>query len=141
VPRETGHMNITEPWIKVEADPLTKGRVIFNRSPRYRNKRFPWQLIVDKYKGDALFVGTNEEYEDFVYCFGKVERYYTKNCHDVARAISGSRLFVGNQSSAFWIAAALMKPLIQEVFPPAPNSIVKYEGALYLWDNSQLNNI
>ena len=141
ISRKNGLMNITEPWIKVEADPLTKGSVIFNRSHRYRNNRFPWQFIVDKYRDDALFIGTKEEHEDFVYCFGNVPYYKTKHCLDVARAIKGSRKYVGNQSSAFWIAAGLMHPLIQEVFPPAPNSIVKYEGASYLWDNTELKTI
>jgi hypothetical protein len=52
----------------------------------------------------------------------------------VAKAISSADFFVGNQSSAFWIAASLMKPLLQETFPPCPNSIIKYDGATYCLD-------
>jgi len=136
VPRETGHMNITEPWIKVEADPLTKGRVIFNRSPRYRNKRFPWKDVLNFFGKRALFVGAEYEHQDFCNVVGDVEYYKTPSCLEVAKAIEGADFFVGNQSSAFWIAAALRKPLLQETFPPCPNSIIPYERAWYCFDGN-----
>lgn len=135
VPRKTGHMEITEPWIKVDENPDGKGRVVINRSLRYHNDQFPWQRIVDKYRDRAVFIGTDEEHADFCFKFGSIDRYKTENCLEVARMINACDLFVGNQSSSFWIAAALRKPLIQEVFLPAPNSIVKYESAVYLFDD------
>ena len=134
IPRETGHMKIDSPWISVEDDRFTKGRVIFNRSHRYRNGKFPWNDVAKHFGNRALFIGTEEEHEDFCDKFGKVEYYKTKDCLQVARAISGADFFVGNQSSAFWIAAALHKPLIQETFELAPNSIVPYKNAVYCMD-------
>lgn len=136
VPKKTGHMHITEPWIKVSADENTKGRVIFNRTPRYRNLNFPWGKILKHFGNKSLFIGTDREYEDFLDKVGPIERYETENCLKVAEAIQGADFFVGNQSSSFWITAALQKPLIQEVFPPAPNSVVEYEGATYCLDGN-----
>jgi len=134
VSRKTGHMKINDPWIKVEEDPLTKNRVIFNRSHRYRNDKFPWKDVLHFYGKKALFIGTKEEHEDFCKIVGNVEYYKTPSCLDVAKAIAGSDFFVGNQSSAFWIAASLMKPLLQETFEPCPNSIVSYKNAFYCAD-------
>jgi hypothetical protein len=134
VPRETGHMEITEPWLKVEADPLTKGRVIINRTPRYRNPNFPWKNVLKHFRDKALFIGTEEEHSSFNSEVGSIEYYKTENCHDVARAIEGSEFFVGNQSSAFWIAAGLRKPLLQEMDLVVTNSVVPFDGAMYPYD-------
>jgi len=131
VDKINGHFEITEPWLKVEADPLTKNRVIFNRSPRYRNNSFPWKKVLKFFGDKALFIGADHEYADFCNAVGNVERYHTASCLEVAKAIEGADFFVGNQSSAFWIAAGLRKPLLQETYIIAPNSIVPYEGAWY----------
>jgi len=130
VPRGHGHMQITEPWIKVEADQNTKGRVIFNRTPRYRSPHFSWDKVHKHFGDKALFIGREDEHKEFCDLFGNIEYYKTNSCLDVAKAIEGSDFFVGNQSSSFWIAAGLFKPLLQETCE-VPNSIVKYEGAHY----------
>jgi hypothetical protein len=136
VNRYDGHFEIKEPWIKVQPDPLTKDRVIFNRTPRYRNPTFPW-CSVHKHFGDrALFVGTPEEHTLFVNEIGPIERYETADCLAVARAIKGSDYFVGNQSSSFWIAAAMFHPLLQEVDQGCPNSIVPFDRATYCRDGN-----
>jgi hypothetical protein len=134
VPRDTGHMEITEPWLKVEADPLTKGRVIINRTPRYRNPNFPWKNVLKHFGDKALFIGTEQEHLDYLCEVGNIEYYKTENCLDVARAIEGSEFFVGNQSSAFWIAAGLRKPLLQEMDLVVTNSVVPFDGAMYPYD-------
>ena len=136
VDRNNGFFEITEPWLKVEKDPLTNGRIIFNRSPRYRNDKFPWKMLLAHYGSRAMFVGTDYEHKDFCEIVGNVEYYKTESCLDVAKAIEGSDLFVGNQSSSFWIAAGLRKPLIQEVYEPAPNSIIPYESSIYCFDGN-----
>jgi ADP-heptose:LPS heptosyltransferase len=81
-------------------------------------------------------VGTDDEYDDFVRSFGNVARHLTKDCLEVAKAIAASKLYVGNQSSAFWIAAGLRVPLLQEVYEHAPNSIIRYQGAVYCFDGN-----
>jgi hypothetical protein len=131
VPRNNGHVEIYRPWITVNADPLTKGRVIFNRSHRYRNENFPWKKVLKHFGDRALFTGTENEHKDFCKEVGQVEYYKTPSCLQVAEAIEGSDFFVGNQSSSFWIAAALMKPLIQETHETLKNSVVPYDKAVY----------
>jgi hypothetical protein len=135
VPTKNGHVQITQPWIKVSEDNNMIGKVIFNRSHRYRNPQFPWKEIYKKYKDIAVFIGTKEEHEDFCDIIGKIDHYPTKDCLKVAEAINSCSLFVGNQSSACWIAMGLMKPLIQEVSLIVPNSITKYKGAIFGFDN------
>jgi ADP-heptose:LPS heptosyltransferase len=132
-----GHFEISSPWIDVEPDPLTKGRVIFNRTPRYRNPKFPWSYLSMHFNDRALFIGTDEEHELYEKEVGKpIERYPTPDCLAVARAIKGSDYFVGNQSSAFWIAAAMFHPLLQETDPGCPNSIIQFPRATYCIDGN-----
>ncbi len=135
VNRQNGHFEIKGPWIEVDPDPLTKGRVIFNRTPRYRNPNFSWTKVAKHFGDRALFVGTPDEHELYEREVGiPIERYETEDCLAVARAIRGSDFFVGNQSSAFWIAAAMFHPLLQEVDCVVTNSIVRYDGAQYAID-------
>jgi hypothetical protein len=130
-----GHFEISGPWIEVEPDPLTKGRVIFNRTPRYRNPKFPWHYVAKHFGDKALFVGTDEEYALYQREVGvPIERYETADCLAVARAIKGSDFFVGNQSSSFWIAAAMFHPLLQETDAGCPNSIIPFSRATYYLD-------
>ena len=131
VPRGHGHVEITDAWLKVDADPLTKERAIFNRTHRYRNPNFPWKPVYDHFGDKAIFIGTEDEHQNFEHEVGKIEYYKTESCLDVAMAIEGADFFVGNQSSSFWIAAGLRKPLIQEMDQVVTNSIVPYEGARY----------
>lgn len=136
VDRRNGFLDLSNPWIDVEPDPLTKGRIIFNRSPRYRNYNFPWDKVLHHFGNKSLFIGTPQEHKDFIKEVGKIEYYETPSCLEVAKAIKGSEFFVGNQSSSCWIAMAMHHPLLQEVFTPAPNSIVEYEGAWYAFDDN-----
>jgi len=129
-----GHLEITEPWLSVDPSPLTKGRVIFNRTPRYRNPIFPWHYVYKHFGDRALFVGTDEEHKEFEQLYGPIERQRAANCYEVAQFISGSDFFVGNQSSACWIAMGLFKPLLQETDPVVKNSKVNFDGANYCSD-------
>jgi len=130
VNRYNGHLEINEPWLKVDSDPNTSGRIIFNRTPRYRSPYFSWDKVYKHFGKKALFIGTENEYKEFCDLFGNIEYYKTESCLDVAKAIQGSEFFVGNQSSSFWIAAGLRKPLLQETCA-VPNSIINYDGAHY----------
>lgn len=130
VDKYNGHLEINGPWLKVDADPNTSGRVIFNRTPRYRSPYFSWDKVYKHFGQKSLFVGTENEHKEFCDLFGNIEYYKTKSCFEVAKAIQGSDFFVGNQSSSFWIAAGLRKPLLQETCE-VPNSIINYDGAHY----------
>jgi hypothetical protein len=124
-------------WIDAEADHRTKGKVICCRSTRYRNYLFPWHKIIKKLGDDAIFCGTKDEYD----VFQKENRisipyFKTMNMLHLANAIKGSRLFIGNQSSPFWLAAGLNHPCIQETCQFVQDSIVPYKRAVYCDDGN-----
>ena len=119
-------------WIHVTPDPRTAGRIVVARSPRYRNYNFPWRKIARRYGSKLSFVGIVQEYEAFVRETGvKVEWLPTRDLLDVARAIEGADFFFGNQSSPFWVAAGLNKPLVLEVCQQIPDCCLPYQGASY----------
>ena len=118
----------SSPWLSATPSPLSKGRVVINRTGRYRNPCFPWLKIVDHYKHHLLFVGLDYEWREFCGHFGYVDFQPTDNLLQVAELIAGSELFIGNQSSAGAIAEGLKHRRIQEsslvfpdcIFPQAP---------------------
>jgi hypothetical protein len=132
--KELGVEPCIEKWLKVEPNLNLQGKIVCCRSTRYRNDKFPWRELVEKIRDRIVFIGVHDEYGDFVKNFGKVDRHLSNNCLDIAQAIAGSDMFIGNQSSPFWIAAGLHHPLIQETCLDVPDSIVRYEGANYFID-------
>lgn len=121
------------PWLS-GIEPRQIVPVVINRSARYHNDRFPWRRVVEKYRKEAIFIGLPEEHEDFCRRFGNVLRWPTADYLDVAQVIAGSKLFIGNQSSPFAVAAALGHPVLQEVYPGLPDCIFNYPRAVYGWD-------
>jgi hypothetical protein len=108
-----------EPWLTVQ--PKRVAPIVINRTPRYPNGNFPWQMLIEAVRGRALFIGLDKEYESFVSEFGDIPRYCCANLLEAAQAIAGADLYIGNQSSCRAIAEGLKKPVIQEVHPPIPN--------------------
>jgi predicted SAM-dependent methyltransferase len=106
------HIDRNEPWITV---PETKrvNKVIIHRSPRYHTG-FPWRSVVEKYGKNITFVGDHYEYCDFVQRFGLVHYYKTETYRELAAVIKGSELYIGNQSSPFWVSCAMAHPTIVE---------------------------
>jgi hypothetical protein len=111
------------PWLKAKASKLSKGRVVINRTGRYRNPVFPWMGVVDHYKHHLLFTGLEYEWKEFCGHFGYVDFLPTENMLQVAEIIAGSELFIGNQSSAFAIAEGLKHHRIQETDLTYPDCI------------------
>jgi hypothetical protein len=132
--KELGVEPCIEKWLEVKPNLNLQGKMVCCRSTRYRNDSFPWDKIVNRFRDRIVFIGVHDEYGDFVNSFGKVDRHLSNNCLDIAQAIAGSDMFIGNQSSPFWIAAGLHHPLIQETCIDVPDSIVRYEGANYFID-------
>ncbi len=121
------------PWLKVKPCKSTSGRVVVCRSPRYHNHAFPWRKIIDSLGKKIVFVGLDSEHADFCHLAGfNVERHPTKTLLEVAEAIAGSELFIGNQSSPCWIAMAMGHPLIQESHPQIRDSIVERPNARFV---------
>lgn len=120
--------NDKKPWLTI--DPVHVAPVVFARSPRYRDPKFRWDRVVEKYKGSSVFIGSNDEHSDFVKLFGRVPHHKTKNLLDVARVISGAKLFVGNQSCPYSIAEGLKKDSILETYPAGSNTIFDRDGVI-----------
>lgn len=127
------HSACEEPWIEVDK-PEFKFPVIVARSQRYQEKTFPWKAVVKKYSGSIGFVGTTDEYSDFVNTNGFVPYVPTPTMLDLARVISGCSLFIGNQSAPYAVAEALKKRTIQETWTQSPNCVFERSTAYYITD-------
>ena len=125
---ETPNLN---PWLKVKPSPDSKGRVIVARSARYHTGRFPWKDVAKKYGKKMLFIGHADEHADFEAVVGmQVELAVTPDFLRIAEIIAGSEMFIGNQSAAYWVAAGLGHPLIQEQFNA--DSTIPRDNAQYI---------
>jgi len=107
--------DLDKPWISVQnPNKYTNGKIVVARGARWHGEYFPWRQIVEEFKDDIVFVGLPEEHQDFCSLFGNVEYFPTKDLYEVAEAIAGSALFIGNQSSPNAICEGLKHSCIQE---------------------------
>jgi hypothetical protein len=60
----------------------------------------------------------------------------TKDLYEAAQVIAGCELFVGNQSACFWLAEAMKKRIVLEVWPGGPNCLIKRDGVVNGWDRT-----
>jgi hypothetical protein len=120
------------PWLHIEPSAETRGRIVVARSLRHQNPQFPWGRFAEQYSNRWVFVGLPEEHQAFQDQFGRIEHKPTADLLEVARLIAGSELFIDNQTSSCWIAMGLGHPLIQEVSPACPNSIIARPNATFL---------
>lgn len=124
-----------EKWLNIE--PVTVGKYVFSRTPRYRNNQFPWLWIYEKFGKDAVFVGTEREHVDFVRDFGKIQRVNTLDLYDVASVIAGCDTFFGNQSCPFAIAEGLKHKSVLEVWHGNPNTLFDRANVVHGWHYKQ----
>lgn len=122
--RITGHAQ----WLHgITPDPHTAGRVVIARSPRYQNDSFPWPEILRFYNNIITFVGLPQEHADFEAQFDvRIPYRPVASFLEMASVISGSELFIGNQSAPGAIAEGLKHPRIQETCLFVPDCI--YQG-------------
>lgn len=123
------------PWLKCGAKRhwMKNGtliKVIANRTERFQNPHFPWRSVVEKYSGEIAFAGTDDEYAAFIAKFGCIPRILCDDALQLAEAINGAKLFIGNQSLARAIAEGLKKPIVQECWPQLPNCIWERPDAI-----------
>lgn len=123
----------TSPWLFVDPSEGTKGKVICARSPRYNNPTFPWNRVAWEYTNRLRFIGLNDEHRMFQGMLSRVvERIHVNNFKEMAQAISGSDLFIGNQSSPCWVAMGLGHRMIQETSDLNPDSIIPRDNAQFV---------
>lgn len=129
-----------ESWLTVEPAEGISDRIVIARSARYHNPHFPWKKIVQHYGERILFIGIPEEHADFCRQFGKVEHQKTADLLEAAQLITGSALFIGNQSSPNAVAEGLKHRRIQEtnlgvpdcIFPGSTNAQYVADGGVVL---------
>ena len=112
-----------ETWL--EADPLRIASVVINRTFRYRcpSGTASWQNLLEQANitQNGIFVGSDEEHEDFEKSTGfRVQYYPVKDFKELADIIAGADLFMGNQSAAYSIAMALGKSSVLETIKIKP---------------------
>lgn len=120
------------PWILVDKLEEIEGKpVLMHRSARWRSLDFPWKRIMQIHGKQAVFVGLEKEYFDFVNDWGYLPYVQTSNMLELARLIAGCRLYIGNQSLPYSIAAGLHKDSLLEVWPDGPNCYFPRKNAFY----------
>jgi len=107
-----------KPWLTVPS--INSTPVVFNRSLRYHHCDALWINLRARFP-DAVFIGHENEYADFVKRFGLIERVKCRDLLEAATMIASSKLFCGNQSCLAAIAEGLKVDMILEVDPRVPN--------------------
>jgi len=102
-----------------------------HRSHRYREDKFPWAQIVEKYGDRMVFSGYNPEWAEFIERFGRIHYHSPTNLLELARVIAGGVIFIGNQSCPYAIAEGLKVDSIQETWKGGPNCIFNRPNGFY----------
>lgn len=112
--------DLSKQWLFIEPNPVAD--IIINRTKKYHDSNNIDWSILKPYEKLCNFVGFKNQYEWFVKEFGiDIEFYETNNALDLAKIISGSKLFIGNQSLPFAIAEGLKKPRCLQFFSEFDN--------------------
>jgi hypothetical protein len=114
--------DLSSPWLFVEPSSLTKSSIVIARSSRYQMPYIDYSYL--RNYPDVCFVGLAEEYLEMKEQIPALRFLETSNFYELATLISGSRLFIGNQSFPFSIAEALKVNRLLEVCYKIPNVIV-----------------
>jgi hypothetical protein len=129
-----------EPWLTIE--PVKVAPVVINRTGPgrhpghvYHGQNFPWGRVVQKYRTQAVFIGTALEHEIFAGVFGDVPYYSTPSLFEAAQVIAGASLFIGSQSCPHALAQGLGRPIILEVWHNGPNCLGTRPNIVNAWDH------
>jgi hypothetical protein len=108
--------NLSRPWL-FNIPSTYVADIVVNRTMRYHDKEeIDWSLL-DNYQERAIWIGKRKEYWTFVEKTGlRLTPYICGDLLDVAQAIKGSKLFIGNQSVCFAIAEAMKVPRVLEIY-------------------------
>jgi hypothetical protein len=127
-------VDVTQSWLKVRPSSQTEGKIVVSRTPRYRNDYFPWKELVETFRDCIYFIGIWDEYVDFVRKFGDIRYLVCDDLYDVAAAIAGSELYIGNQCGPTAICEALKHRMVQEVDAQIPDCIYPRDNATFCVD-------
>lgn len=114
------------PWLSIKPDTTYSETIVIGRSERYRNPLIDYSFF-SRYP-DVAFVGVESEYLDIKKYIPGIKWIKVDNFKRMAEVISGSKLFIGNQSLSFSIAEGLKTRRILEVFWESPNVVPSGEN-------------
>lgn len=125
----------TSPWLRAEPIAEFAGKVVVNRTKRYQNKEFPWMRILQRNKGQCVFIGNRDEHHGLITPAGGGLRWAkTETAMDIAKIIASARVFVGNQSMCLWVALGLGVPTVAECWKTSPDVRIARKNAQYIFN-------
>lgn len=111
---------VKESFISQLDDLDISNSIIVNRTSRYRNPQISYSFINSR-QGKVYFVGTYEEYSDFINEVPKAIYLEVENFLHLAACIAVCKAFIGNQSFCFSLAEAMQTTRVLELCAFAPN--------------------
>jgi hypothetical protein len=114
--------DLSSQWLFIEPSSITRNSIVIARSSRYQMPYIDYSFLSNY--PEVCFVGLAEEYLEMKKQVPALRFLETNNFYELATLISGSRLFIGNQSFPFSIAEALKVNRLLEVCYKIPNVIV-----------------
>jgi hypothetical protein len=124
------YFNLSNPWLTVEQNTLSD--IVISRTTRYPGV-LDYRKALSKFRDKCIFVGLDDEYENFVKNYGFLRFAPTKTLLESAKIISGAKFFLGNQSVNLAIAEGLKIPRFVETSQDCPNCIPIGYGAHSSW--------
>lgn len=110
-----------ETWLTIP-EPISTGKIVIHRSPRYNSHDFPWERLIQERRKDLLFVGLNHEHTKFQEDFKtSVSFMQVRDFLELARLIAGARACVMNQSFPLSIAIGCGQKVICEAIARSPD--------------------
>jgi hypothetical protein len=119
-------------WLTIDRPAQPSGSVVFNRTGIRLGVPGFWETCYERFGREAVFVGHPNEHRAFCEQVGQIEFLPTGDLLDVAHAIAGSLLFVGNQSCPYAVAEGLKHPSILGTEPGIPDCKVRRPDCLQL---------
>jgi hypothetical protein len=119
--------DLGKPWLQVTPNESFRDQVLIARSSRYHAPEIDYSFL--QQYANLLFVGLPEEYEAMKQAIPNLKYHPVKDFLELAEAIAGCRLFIGNQSFPFSLAEAVKANRILEVYHQVPNVVPEGPGA------------
>ncbi len=131
--------DLSRPWLTVEPDRTYAGCIVVARSFRYRNLALSHGFLEGR--GDVVFVGLRDEYEDFKRQVPSARWVEVRDFLELARIVAGARLFIGNQSFPYSLAEGLKVRRVLELDPGMPNVVPAGEHAYDVLFQKQFEHV
>ena len=118
--------DLSKPWLKADPDSSSNNYITVARSNRYHGHNINYTFL-RKYP-KVQFVGVKNEYMEMKKMIPGLEYRPVNNFLEMASIISGSRLFIGNQSFPFSLAEGLKANRLLEVSTLCPDVSISGEN-------------